>query len=86
MAEWKDTSHFSGGDVNRVPNEFTIESRRIKIVLHHYVGNGEAWFVSSYPDLVRQRQLFATDIESAKVEALCVVREVLEEILGGLNA
>jgi hypothetical protein len=72
--KWKNTTNYSQTERDRTPREWTIEpAKGLRIIIHHYLGCGDAWFVSCHGINLSQRQLQNIDVEDAKSEALSVV-------------
>lgn len=62
-----------------------FRTKRLRITVHTHIDYPGAWLVSAYHDLRIERvELAAKDLQSAKVEGLAVIREMLEAMLKDL--
>jgi hypothetical protein len=81
---WKDTSSFSQSDKDRTPNQFTYQTKSLRIIIHRRMHMGDLWFWSCYEIGKRDREMLAVTVEQAQKEALrdvrCSVAAMLDEL------
>ena len=84
----KDTSSYAQGDVKRVPHEFVLGLGRLHqdaITVHHYMGSGDAWFVTCRGVNIERQKLVAIGIEDAKAEAITVVQARVDAFVAAIR-
>ena len=89
MVAWKDTSSWSRGDSQEkrvTPKEWTLQIAGLRIVLHHYIGCGDAWFVSCADLRIERRKLAALDGDEAKREAGCFIAKHIRNLAAAIPA
>ena len=80
--KWEDTSAWSRSDKDRsVAKEWTIKSGDLVITIHHYIGCGQAWYVSCHALKISRNDLSTNDAEMAKSRALNLVKKILEDLV-----
>jgi hypothetical protein len=78
---WKDTTMWSQSDKDRsVPQEWTLNTGKLRIVVHHYMGCGDVWFLTCYDIGVERFDLQITDTHLAKAVAVKTVKAQLSSM------
>ena len=81
MIEWTDTTSYSQGQRGKVvPDQWTVESGRISVTVHRYVGCGDVWFVTCHAIKVMDRELQSEKLSDARIEALAIVKDAVADI------
>jgi len=84
--EWKDTTRYSRGQVDRTPNMFSAQCGPMRLVVTtghvHYPGK---WIAHVFP-LFENKVLKATTREEAQTEAVQIARDWLSAATAGLAA
>jgi hypothetical protein len=82
---WKDISSHSQGDTDRTPKTWrvNVDEFRITVTRHINYAPGD-WLLICQP-FAGMRRLAATEIESAKSEAIAFVRDRLQSALTELQ-
>lgn len=82
--EWKDTTSYSRGDLERVPRTWELRTQRIVVVVTRHIDYPGKWLLRSHP-INLERTLNADEVEQAKLEALGYVRGYLHRALEDLG-
>ena len=71
---WRDTSSRSRGEVNTTPNEYTYNTKSLRISLHRHIDyDKDVWLVTCHSVGLERRHLKQKDALKAQVEAIKVV-------------
>lgn len=86
MVKWRDITSYSKDDIVRTPTTFECRGTKLAIV----VTKGHVYFPGSYVMNCFQlgidtKRLESTDLESAKLEALRIATQVLDEFKKDLD-
>jgi len=84
-AAWKNTSHYSKGQEDQSPNEFTLKFGAFSIILHRHVHYPPDVWLFSFLDS-RAVELKSKNVIHAKMEAIAIVRGILQRSLDALGA
>ena len=66
------------------PSSYQLCGDAPRITVHKTMGGGNSWYVSVHPWGIESIQLTSTDQQAARVEALAVVRNVMQKRLAKL--
>ena len=90
MVEWKDTSSWSKSDSEEtrlVPKSWTINFNEFRLVVHRHIDyDKDEWLVTCYPGLFRQSVLKNKEIDLAKIEAILLLKTLLNKAIGVIDA
>jgi hypothetical protein len=78
MSKWSDTTSYSQSDKERIPAQFTLTLKSIRITVHrniHYPK--DQWLLSCHRLKIDNFELKNKDIEKAKDEALTEILNVV---------
>lgn len=82
---WKDTSSYSQSDKERVPHEFTYQTKNLRIIVHRKLHLDGLWFLSCYELGLQDRELEAVEAVKAKKEGLDYVRNHVASLAAQLG-
>lgn len=80
---WEDVTSYSRGDTDRTPRSWKYDAGGLKIVVTRHIDYPGTWILRCEP-WFSARQLESDDVESAKAEALGLVREKVRIVLNNL--
>lgn len=87
MAVWKDTSSFSQGVKERIPNCFETNFGKFRVVVHrHRLYPQDVWLARCYPEVFDMRQLKSKEISEAQCEAAAMLQMYLEDAVRAITA
>ena len=82
MIEWKDTSSWSRGDVDRTPKSWTAEIGRFRLVVHrHRSYEPDKWLATCYPGVFSEFELASKDVDEAKCQAVAKLQAVCSDVI-----
>jgi hypothetical protein len=84
---WKDTTTYSQGDKVREPKYFTASSGSVKITItcgHIYYP--DTWIMHAQPFGIDTRQLKASSVEEAKLEAIGIAKAEAMQVVMDVNS
>lgn len=85
LNEWKDTTSFSRGETDRTPREWTLEAGQLRLcVFRHRAIDPESWFASCH-GFFDTREMASSEIETAKEQAIQLLRDMLEDVVFDLD-
>ena len=85
---WQDVSSYSRGVPveRRVPSTWEMRTKLMRIAVHRHIDYPpDTWLVSVNGVDIKQKPLVATDQETAKLEALSIVRIALARMLAEIS-
>ena len=86
MIEWKDVSSYSRGDEQKIPNDWQLITRSLRINVHrHKDYDSDMWLLSCYDVAKIQMPLRCKNINYAKKEAIELVQHILKTMLKELE-
>jgi hypothetical protein len=77
--DWKDNTSYSRGDKVREPGVLAVVDDPLRLKVHRWHGIENTWFASC--DLFERRELKATELDAAKVEAVDMLVGALRQAL-----
>lgn len=86
MDKWQDTTSYSPGDKERIPTSFTLKGKGVRItVVNSHIYYPGKWVTHCSSLGIDTHLLDATDLESAKEEALKLAHMKAVELLNAIN-
>lgn len=83
---WRDASSYSRGERGVIaPTAWELDCGPVKITVHHYIGCGANWFVSSEVVGLRTHDLKTDDVEAAKASAVALVKQRLKAMCAAVE-
>ena len=78
MLKWKDISSHAKGDTDRNPSSWIAKAGKLSICVHRHIHYpGDTWLASCAP-FFDKKVLETKDIDTAKAEAIAMVRAELK--------
>lgn len=77
MIEWKDITSYSRRDKERNPTVLSADIYGITIIVHKYIGYGDAWLLTCRYLKIDKHNLKTTDLKTAKENALDYLKQIL---------